>query len=96
MDPVTAATLAGATVVFLEVRIADAAKRVGFDQSRPLLALNPRAQWTRMMEARRPTYERLATFSVQTAGRTPQEVAAEIVQRLNDQDDDGDRSPADE
>ena len=96
MDPVTAATLAGATVVFLEVRIADAAKRVGFDQSRPLLALNPRAQWTRMMEARRPTYERLATFSVQTAGRTPQDVAAEIVQRLNDQDDDGDRSPADE
>lgn len=82
MDPATAAALAGHTVVFLDVGIADAAKRVGFDRSRPLLALNPRAQWTRMMEARRPTYERLATFSVQTAGRTPQEIAAEIVQRL--------------
>ena len=93
MDPVTSTALAGRTVVFLEVGIADAAKRVGFDRSRPLLALNPRAQWTRMMDARRPTYERLATFSVQTAGRTPQDVAAEIVQRLNHE---GDRSPANE
>ena len=93
MDPVTSTALAGRTVVFLEVGIADAAKRVGFDRSRPLLALNPRAQWTRMMEARRPTYERLSTFSVQTAGRTPQDVAAEIVQRLNHE---GDRSPANE
>ena len=82
MDPATAAALPGHTVVFLDVGIADAAKRVGFDRSRPLLALNPRAQWTRMMETRRPTYERLATFSVQTAGRTPQEIAAEIAQRL--------------
>lgn len=82
MDPMTAGALAGCTVVFLEVGIADAAKRVGFDQSRPLLALNPRAQWIRMMEARRPTYERLATFSVQTAGRAPEDIAAEILQRL--------------
>ena len=82
MDPMTAASLAGHTVVFLEVGIADAAKRVGFDQSRPLLALNPRAQWTRMMDERRPTYERLATITVRTAGRTPQDVAADIAQRL--------------
>ncbi len=100
MDPVTSAALAGHTVVFLEVGIADAAKRVGFDRSRPLLALNPRAQWTRMMDARRPTYERLATLSVQTAGRAPRDVAAEIVQRLNDQknlndhNEEGDRRPA--
>ena len=82
MDPKTSAALAGHTVVFLDVGIADAAKRVGFDRSRPLLAVNPRAQWIRMMDTRRPTYERLATFSVQTAGRAPQDIAAEIVQRL--------------
>ena len=82
MDPETSAALAGHTVVFLDVGIADAAKRVGFDRSRPLLAVNPRAQWIRMMDLRRPTYERLATFSVQTAGRPPQDIAAEIVQRL--------------
>ena len=102
MDPVTSSALSGQTVVFLEVGIADAAKRVGFDRSRPLLALNPRAQWTRMMDARRPTYERLASFIVQTAGRAPQDVAAEIVQllndqkNLNDQNEDGERRPADE
>jgi len=82
MDPATATALAGHTVVFLDVGIADAAKRVGFSQSRPLLAMNPRAQWTRMMDLRRPTYERLASFSVLTTGRTPQDIAAEIVQRL--------------
>ncbi len=82
MDPVTSATLAGHTVVFLDVGIADAAKRVGFDRSRPLLAMNPRGQWIRMMDTRRPTYERLATFSVQTAGRTPEDIATEIARRL--------------
>jgi len=82
MDPTTAASLAGHTVVFLDVGIADAATRVGFNQSRPLLAVNPRAQWTRMMDIRRPTYERLATFTVLTTGRTPQDIAAEIEQRI--------------
>jgi 3-dehydroquinate synthase len=82
MDPMTAAALTGHTVVFLDVGIADAATRVGFNQSRPLLAVNPRAQWTAMMNVRRPTYERLATFTVLTTGRTPQDIAAEIVQRL--------------
>lgn len=82
MDPRTEAALAGHTVVFLDVGIADAAKRVGFNNSRPLLLVNPRAQWTRMMDLRRPTYERLASFSVLTTGRAPQDVAAEIVRRL--------------
>jgi len=82
MDPASAAGLAGHPVVFLDVGIADAAKRVGFNNSRPLLAVNPRAQWTRMMDLRRPTYSRLATFTVLTTGRTPQDVAAEIVQLL--------------
>ena len=82
MDRATEAAIAGHTVVFLDVGIADAAKRVGFDRSRPMLAVNPRGQWMQMMDARRPTYERLATFAVQTAGRTPQDIAAEIAQRL--------------
>ena len=82
MDRATEAAIAGHTVVFLEVGIADAAKRVGFDRSRPMLAVNPRGQWMQMMDARRPTYERLATITVQTAGRTPQDIAAEIAQRL--------------
>jgi len=82
MDSGTAQALTGHLVVFLDVGIADAAIRVGFNASRPLLAVNPRAQWTRMMDLRRPTYQRLATFTVLTTGRTPQDVAAEIARRL--------------
>jgi shikimate kinase len=80
LDPATREALAGQTVVFLDVGIADASKRVGFDQSRPLLAVNPRASWVRMMNERRPVYESVATHRVDTAGRTPQDVAAEVAQ----------------
>jgi shikimate kinase len=84
VDPGTEQLLVGQTVVFLDVGIADASKRVGFDQSRPLLAVNPRASWVRLMKERRPVYERVATFRVDTAGRTPQDVAAEVAGLLGE------------
>ena len=84
VDPGTEQLLVGQTVVFLDVGIADASKRVGFDQSRPLLAVNPRASWVRLMNERRPVYERVATFRVDTAGRTPQDVAAEVAGLLGE------------
>ena len=84
VDPSTARLLAGQTVVFLDVGIADASRRVGFDQSRPLLAVNPRASWVRLMSERRPLYEAVATFRVDTAGRTPQDVAAEVAGLLGE------------
>ena len=84
VDPGTEQLLVGQTVVFLDVGIADASKRVGFDQSRPLLAVNPRASWVRLMNERRPVYERVATFRVDTAGRTPQDVAAEVADLLGE------------
>jgi shikimate kinase len=84
VDPSTEALLVGQTVVFLDVGIADASKRVGFDQSRPLLAVNPRASWVRLMNERRPVYERVATFRVDTAGRTPQDIAAEVAGLLGE------------
>ena len=72
------AALAGLPVVFLDVGIADAAARIGFDTARPLLAVNPRASWTAMMRARRETYERVARWRVDTAGRPAEEVADEV------------------
>jgi len=83
MTDSTAELLRGLPVVFLDVTIADAAGRVGFSHARPLLAVNPRATWTRMMAARRPTYERLATWTVNTEGRSAEEVAAEVVAKVN-------------
>ena len=84
VDPLTEELLVGQTVVFLDVGIADASKRVGFDRSRPLLAVNPRASWVRLMNERRPVYERVATFRVDTAGRTPQDIAAEVAGLLGE------------
>ena len=84
LDPETQEALAGQTVVFLDVAIADAARRIGFDTSRPLLMVNPRASWTRMMAERRPTYERVATVRVDPAGRKPADVVDEIVTALGE------------
>jgi len=84
VDPLTEQLLVGQTVVFLDVGIADASKRVGFDQSRPLLAVNPRASWVRLMNERRPVYERVATLRIDTAGRTPQDIAAEVAGLLGE------------
>ncbi|GAA1736495.1 shikimate kinase [Isoptericola hypogeus] len=72
----------GGVVVFLDVALAHAAPRVGFNQSRPLLVGNPRARWVELMAARRPTYERLATVHVVSDERDPQEVAHQVAQEV--------------
>ncbi len=82
VQPRAAELLEGHTVVFLDVGIADASKRIGFDQSRPLLAVNPRASWVAMMNVRRAVYEAVATVRANTAGRTPEDVAAEVADLL--------------
>jgi shikimate kinase len=84
LDPGTETDLRGRVVVFLDVAIADAAKRIGFAQSRPLLSVNPRATWTQLMGARRPVYERVATFTVDTAGRSVPEVVDAVVAGLKE------------
>jgi shikimate kinase len=68
----------GGIVVFLNVGVATAARRVGLAQSRPLLAGSPRAAWRRLMEERRATYESLATMIVETDGLSPREIATRI------------------
>ncbi len=82
MDPATQELLAGHTVVFLDVGIADASRRIGFEGNRPLLMVNPRATWTKMMNERRATYARLSTVRVDTAGRKPAEIVAEVLAAL--------------
>lgn len=78
MDPATEADLAGHTVVFLDVGLPDAARRIGFNASRPLLIGNPRAQWMKLMEARRPVYERVSRLTVVTDGLDPEAVTDRI------------------
>lgn len=76
------AALVGHTVVHLSVELPDAVKRVGLGAGRPLLALNPRATLKHLMEQRRPLYAEVATATVVTDGRTPEELAAEIAALL--------------
>ncbi|MED7950906.1 MULTISPECIES: shikimate kinase [unclassified Streptomyces] len=82
MADATRDLLRGLPVVFLEVPLADAVKRVGLDAPRPLLAVNPRARWRELMEARRPLYLEVATAVVDTAGRTPGQVADAVLEAL--------------
>ncbi|NUR84978.1 MAG: shikimate kinase [Nonomuraea sp.] len=82
LDPETQALLDGHPVVYLEVGLSDAVQRVGLGSARPLLVLNPRSQLKKLMEERRPIYERLAVLTVTTDKRDPAELADEIVNGL--------------
>jgi shikimate kinase len=70
--------LAGHTVVYLSVELTDAVKRVGLGAGRPLLAINPRATLKYLMDQRRPLYASVATHTVATDGRAPEDIAAEV------------------
>jgi shikimate kinase len=69
---------AGGDVIFLDVSISAAAPRVGLNNARPLLVGNPRRQWTELMQARRPIYERLATRTVNTDHLNAKRIAQQI------------------
>jgi shikimate kinase len=72
----------GGTVVHLDVDLHSAAKRVGLSRDRPLLAVNPRAMLRTMLEARAPLYAEVATVTVATGGRAPEEVVAEVLRAV--------------
>jgi shikimate kinase len=82
MDPATREGLAGHTVVFLRVGLSDAVKRVGLGGARPLLLGNVRGTLKQLLDERTPVYESVATVVVDTDGRAPEEVAAEIRRRV--------------
>lgn len=67
-----------ALIIFLDVSLATAAPRVGFNRDRPLLLGNPRAQWQALSDKRRPIYENLADVVIQVDGLS----VSEIVERI--------------
>lgn len=69
---------AGGPVIWLDVDLASAAKRVGLSRDRPILGINPRAMLRHMLETRAPLYAEVATFTVHTDGREPATVVAEV------------------
>jgi shikimate kinase len=82
LDRHTREALAGHTVVFLRVGLSDAVKRVGLGGARPLLLGNVRGTLKKLLDERTPVYESVATFVVDTDGRSPDDVAAEVTRRV--------------
>jgi shikimate kinase len=82
LDPSTRALLAEHTVVFLEVGLSDAVKRVGLGVGRPLLLGNVRARVKALLDERLPLYREVADVEVGTDGRTPDDVAAEVAEKV--------------
>lgn len=84
VDPVTRDRLRGHRVVFLDVGLAAAARRIGMDAPRPLLLDAPRATWTRLMDVRRPVYTELADVVVVTTDLDPGQVTDRVLAALPD------------
>ena len=82
LDPGTRAALAGRTVVFLNVGLSDAVKRVGLGVGRPLLLGNVRSRIKALLDERLPIYREVATVHVETDGRPPEDVAAEVAEAV--------------
>ncbi|MFI5694280.1 shikimate kinase [Kribbella sp. NPDC051586] len=82
LDEATRADLAGHTVVFLDVSLGEASKRVGLSVARPLLLGNVRTQLRNLMEARRPLYAEVAKLIVTTDNKAPEQIADEILEHL--------------
>jgi shikimate kinase len=83
LDAATRRLLDGHRVVFLQVGLSDAARRVGLDTSRPLLLGNVRGRLKALLEERDPLYREVATLVVETSGRTPEDVAEETAKAVS-------------
>ena len=83
--------LASHIVVWLQVGLPDAARRVGMNTARPLLLGNVRQTMGALLDQRVPLYEAAATMSVDTTGRPVRAVVADVVaglQALKERSDD--------
>ena len=86
LDPGTQELLVGLPVIQLTSSVEAIRERIerepGEAAKRPLLADGGIEAWTRLAEARRPIYDRLATVTIDTSHRTFESVAEEVVEWL--------------
>jgi shikimate kinase len=84
LHPETRAELRAHRVVFLRVGLSDAVKRVGLGVGRPLVFGNVRARIKALLDERLPVYTEVAAFTVDTDGRSAEEVADEVAGLIED------------
>ena len=82
LDPDTREAFSHHTVVWLEVDLGNATKRVGMNSARPLLMGNVRGTMTTMLNERTPLYQEVATVTVDTSGRPLKDVVSDVVAEL--------------
>jgi shikimate kinase len=82
LDDRTRDLLADHRVIWLRVGAADAAKRVGLSGARPLLFGNVRGRLVSLLEARTPLYAEVATSTVDTDGRSIEDIVDEVSRML--------------
>lgn len=82
LDPDTREAFSRHTVVWLEVDLGNATKRVGMNSARPLLMGNVRGTMTTMLNERTPLYEEVATVIIDTSGRPLKDVVDDVVAEL--------------
>lgn len=75
----------GTLVVHLAVGANESGKRMGITGIRPVGLGNVRSQWNAMMNRRRPLYEQVATVTVVTDNRSPQDVADDVAAIVEEQ-----------
>ncbi|WP_203361770.1 shikimate kinase [Bacillus sp. REN10] len=71
------------TVVFLETDLAVIFERLRGDTSRPLIQNQERSRIEELYESRLPLYREAADVIIHTTNQTAEQVAQEVMQRLN-------------
>ena len=75
LSPASRAALAGHRVIFLDVGLAAAVRRVGMNSGRPLLLGNVRTQLKNLMDQRRVLYRDVARYTIETDDLDARQVA---------------------
>jgi shikimate kinase len=83
IDAETRELLKSERVVFLNVGLAAAAKRVGLARDRPVLAANPRSMLAKLLDERRPLYHEVATITIDTDTESVDEITDRVIEGLH-------------
>lgn len=78
LEPRTQSALAGVPIVWLQVSVDSAVRRVGMQAARPLLLGNVRSRFVSLLAERSTIYTSLATLTVDTDNREADLVADQI------------------
>jgi shikimate kinase len=79
LSEATRSRLASHFVVWLKVDLSDATSRVGMNTARPLLLGNVRGRLAALMRQREGWYEQVSSATIETSGKAPGGVVAEVL-----------------